>query len=80
MNTGGSEHHIIPVSMVPAELLEEIRAHTKAETTAEVIREAVFLVHKLIKLEKRGQRIWVLDPNKPLEKPTVLTIGQTDQG
>lgn len=80
MTTGGSEHHIIPVSMVPTELLEEIRAHTKAANTAEVIRDAMFFVHKLMKLEKRGQRIWVLDPTKPLEKPTVLTIGETDQG
>ncbi len=80
MNTECSDNHIIPVSMVPAELLEEIRAHTKSKTTAEVIRDAVFLVHKLMKLEKRGQRIWVLDPTKPLEKPTVLSIGETDQG
>jgi len=80
MTTECSDNHIIPISIVPTELLEEIREHTKSKTREEVIRDAVFFVNKLMKLEKRGQRIWVLDPTKPLEKPTVLTIGETDQG
>lgn len=76
MTTGGSEHHIIPVSMVPTELLEEIRAHTKAANTAEVIRDAMFFVHKLMKLENAGngsgflmrRSHWRSPPCSPLAK------------